>query len=124
MGDLADRIRTSMPQDDIGSLNTRMSVDLVAYLLQAKGIAFAEWGPGDMALSLGVQGRGAETKPEMVAARAKIFAACKANKIFFLNSMNPSNVVAMIQEGVMVGPASQQAAEIAAVSEPRPLIPS
>ncbi len=35
VGDLADRIRTSMPQDDIGSLNTQMSVDLVAYLLQA-----------------------------------------------------------------------------------------
>ena len=35
VGDLADRIRTSMPQDDIGSLNTQMSVDIVAYLLQA-----------------------------------------------------------------------------------------
>src|SRR6202521_1479147 len=76
------------------------------------GIAFAEWGPGDMALSLGVRGRGADTAPEMLAARAKVFAACKANKLFFLNSMNPANVVAMIQEGVMIGPASQQAAEI------------
>ena len=80
--------------------------------LKVPGIAIAEWGPGDMALSLGVQGRGAEQKPEMQAARAKVFAACKANKIFFLNSMNPTNVVAMLQEGVMVGPASQQAAEI------------
>ena len=80
--------------------------------VKVPGIAFAEWGPGDMALSLGVQGRGAEQKPEMQAARAKVFAACKANKIFFLNSMNPMNVVAMLQEGVMVGPASQQAAEI------------
>ena len=35
VGDLADRIRTSMPQDDIGSLNVQMSVDIVAYLLQA-----------------------------------------------------------------------------------------
>ena len=48
----------------------------------------------------------------MQAARAKVFAACKANKVFFLNSMNATNVVAMIQEGVMVGPANQQAAEI------------
>lgn len=80
--------------------------------VKVPGIAFAEWGPGDMALSLGVRGRGAESRPEMVAARAKVFAACKAGKIFFLNSMNPTNVVAMIQEGVMVGPASQQAAEI------------
>src|SRR3989449_1431971 len=82
--------------------------------LKVPGIAFAEWGPGDMALSLGVRGTGnvAETDPRMLAARAKVFAACKANKIFFLNSMNPNNVVDMIKEGVMVGPASQQAAEI------------
>jgi len=82
--------------------------------LKVPGIAFAEWGPGDMALSLGVRGPGnvAETNPRMLAARAKIFAACKANKIFFLNSMNPKTVIEMIKEGVMVGPASQEAAEI------------
>jgi len=82
--------------------------------LKIPGIAFAEWGPGDMALSLGVRGQGnvAETDPRMLAARAKVFAACKANKIFFLNSMDPRNVIDMIKEGVMLGPASQQAAEI------------
>jgi 4-hydroxy-2-oxoheptanedioate aldolase len=83
-------------------------------ILKIPGIAFAEWGPGDMALSLGVRGGGspAETAPEMQQARRKIFAACKANKIFFLNSMNPRNIVDMLKEGVMVGPASQEAAEI------------
>jgi mono/diheme cytochrome c family protein len=35
VGDLADRIRTTMPQDDIGSLNIQMSADLTAFLLQA-----------------------------------------------------------------------------------------
>jgi 4-hydroxy-2-oxoheptanedioate aldolase len=81
--------------------------------LKVPGIGFAEWGPGDMALSLGIRTpNAAEKDPKMLAARAKVFAACKANKIFFLNSMNPNNVVAMIKEGVMVGPASQEAAEI------------
>ncbi len=82
--------------------------------LKVPGIAFAEWGPGDMALSLGVRGSGnvAETDPRMLAARAKVFAASKANKIFFLNSMNPNNVIAMIKEGVMIGPASPEAADI------------
>src|SRR5579871_1123778 len=82
--------------------------------LKVPGIAFAEWGPGDMALSLGVRGNGnvAETDPRMIAARAKVLAACKANKIFFLNTMNPKNVIDMIKEGVMVGPASQEATEI------------
>ncbi|MBZ5611179.1 MAG: hypothetical protein LAP38_23195 [Acidobacteriia bacterium] len=80
--------------------------------LKVPGIAFAEWGPGDMALSLGVRGPNAENDPRMQAARAKVFAACKGNKIFFLNTMNPRNVIDMIKEGVMIGPASPQAAEI------------
>jgi mono/diheme cytochrome c family protein len=35
VGDLADRIRLTMPQDDIGSLNVQMSADITAYVLQA-----------------------------------------------------------------------------------------
>jgi 4-hydroxy-2-oxoheptanedioate aldolase len=80
--------------------------------LKIPGIAFAEWGPGDMALSLGVRGPNAERNPQMQAARARVFAATKANKVFFLNSMNATNIIDMIKEGVMIGPASQQAAEI------------
>jgi 4-hydroxy-2-oxoheptanedioate aldolase len=82
--------------------------------LKVPGIGFAEWGPGDMALSLGIRGPGnvAEEDPQMLAARAKVFAACKANKVFFLNSMNPKNVIDMLKEGVMVGPASQETTEI------------
>ena len=77
------------------------------------GVAFAEWGPGDMAFSLGVKsGPSSVNDPLMKAARARVLAATKASKIFFLNSMNADNVVDMIKEGVMVGPASQQAAEI------------
>jgi 4-hydroxy-2-oxoheptanedioate aldolase len=80
--------------------------------LQIPGIAFAEWGPGDMALSLGVMGRGAVNDPKMKDARGTVLAACKANHKFFLNTMTPTDVVDMIKEGVMIGPASAQAAEI------------
>jgi 4-hydroxy-2-oxoheptanedioate aldolase len=77
------------------------------------GVAFAEWGPGDMAFSLGVKnGPGGQMPPAMQAARARVFAATKANKIFFLNTMNADNVVDMIKEGVMIGPASERAADI------------
>jgi hypothetical protein len=66
-----------------------------------------------MALSLGVpSGRGSVDDPRMKAARAKVLAACKANHIAFLNSLSAANVVEMIKEGVMVGPASQATAEI------------
>jgi 4-hydroxy-2-oxoheptanedioate aldolase len=83
-------------------------------ILRVPGIAFAEWGPGDMALSLGVRamGNSAETAPEMQQARRRVFAACRANRVYFLNSLNPRNVVELIKEGVMVGPASQETAEI------------
>ncbi len=76
------------------------------------GIAFAEWGPGDMAFSLGVKNNPGPMPQQLQAARAKVFAATKASKIFFLNSMNADNVVDMIKEGVMIGPASEKAAEI------------
>jgi len=77
------------------------------------GVAFAEWGPGDMAFSLGVKsGPGAVNAPQMQAARAKVFAATKAQKIFFLNSVNADNVVDMIKEGVMIGAANERAAEV------------
>jgi 4-hydroxy-2-oxoheptanedioate aldolase len=76
------------------------------------GVGFAEWGPGDMAFSLGVKNPPGGLAPQMQAARAKVFAATRAARIFFLNSMSADNVVEMIKEGVMIGPASQEAAEI------------
>jgi len=48
----------------------------------------------------------------MQAARSRVLAATKANKIFFLNSVNADNVVDMIKEGVMIGAANQRAAEV------------
>jgi 4-hydroxy-2-oxoheptanedioate aldolase len=74
------------------------------------GVAFAEWGPGDMALSLGVKG-GSFSDPRMVAARAKVFAAVKANHMFFLNTCNGNNVVDMIKEGVRICAGNPAAAE-------------
>jgi 4-hydroxy-2-oxoheptanedioate aldolase len=69
------------------------------------GIAFAEWGPGDMAFWLvgPPSGSGGEPfPPVMLQARARVFKATKEAKIFFLNSCNDRNVVEMIKEGVMI----------------------
>jgi hypothetical protein len=49
---------------------------------------------------------------QLQAARQRVLAATKANKIFFLNSVNADNVVDMIKEGVMIGAADQRAAEV------------
>jgi 4-hydroxy-2-oxoheptanedioate aldolase len=77
--------------------------------LEVPGIAFAEWGPGDMQLSLGAK---TANDPAMRTARNRVFAATKAHKIFFLESMNPTNVIDEIKEGVRVGPINEQGAEI------------
>jgi 4-hydroxy-2-oxoheptanedioate aldolase len=77
------------------------------------GVGFAEWGPGDMAFSLGVRSNGpGPLPPALQAARARVLAATKANKIYFLNTMNADNVVDMIKEGVMMGPANEKTADI------------
>ncbi|MBM3811761.1 MAG: hypothetical protein FJW20_09005 [Acidimicrobiia bacterium] len=78
------------------------------------GIAFAEWGPGDMGISLTLpdgHGPNRELHPKMLEARAKVLAACKANKLAFLNTVRPNDVEEMIKEGVMIGSGGQEAAE-------------
>ena len=79
------------------------------------GIAFAEWGPGDMGMSMGYPDQHDEPYPEaMLAARARVLAACKANRLAFLNQVSAEDVVERIAEGVMIG-AGQHAREAADV---------
>src|SRR5262245_54966120 len=69
------------------------------------GLAFAEWGPGDMGYWLvGLpQGRGgAPQPPVMDAARSRVLKATQAAKIFFLNTCSAANVGQMLKEGVMI----------------------
>ena len=68
------------------------------------GIAFAEWGPGDMGMSLGMpDAHDPPYPPEMREARDRVLAACKAHGLAFLEQVTPENVVEKIGEGVMVG---------------------
>ncbi len=76
------------------------------------GIGFAEWGPGDMGMSLGVPGAGGRSSAIMQAARDKVFAATKKAKIAFLNTVSPETVKQMIDEGVRIGSGGGEASEI------------
>jgi 4-hydroxy-2-oxoheptanedioate aldolase len=72
-------------------------------ILAVPGLGFAELGPGDLGLSLGyttLQRR--PYPPEMEAARAKVFAACKKNKLAFLEGATPETIAASLDEGVRV----------------------
>ncbi len=74
------------------------------------GIAFAEWGPGDMSLSLGVGTHDPPYPPSMKAAQERVLAACKANGLAFLNTVREHDVVQLLQKGVMIGSADEAAA--------------
>jgi len=79
------------------------------------GISFAEWGPGDMGLSMGHPTQhDPPYPPDMLAARTRVLAACRAAGIAFLDQVTPQNVVERIAEGVRIGAGGQarEAAEI------------
>jgi 4-hydroxy-2-oxoheptanedioate aldolase len=78
------------------------------------GIAFAEWGPGDMGMSYGFPNQhDAPYPPVMWEARNRVMQACQAAHIAFLESVTAQNVVQRIAEGVRIGAgAGPDAAEI------------
>lgn len=83
--------------------------------LRVPGISFAEWGPGDMGMSLGFPDTHDEPyPPAMEDARNRVLAACKANDVRFLSSVYSHNVAMRIDEGVRVcaGRNGEEAAKI------------
>lgn len=105
------------PLNPDGELLLGLKIENVRALANAEataavpGIAFAEWGPGDMGMSLGFPDAHDPPYPtEMLAARERVLAACKANKLAFLEMVTPDNVVEQIERGVMVGAGRQAAA--------------
>lgn len=86
----------------------------VEVTLQVPGIAFAEWGPGDMGMSFGYRKAPSGPRPpEMQEARDRVFAVCKKAGIAFLEGATPEDVKARIDEGVRVsGTRDPQTADI------------
>jgi 2-keto-3-deoxy-L-rhamnonate aldolase RhmA len=78
-------------------------VSNVEQILRVPGLGFAEMGPGDLGLCLGYKEVPRDPyPPEMQEARQRVFGACQANGIAFLESCTPDNVVKKIDEGVRV----------------------
>ncbi len=94
--------------------NTR-ALENAEKVAAVKGIAFAEWGPGDMGMAMGhPDAHDPPYPPKMQAARERVLKACKANKLAFLEMVSPDNVLEQLQAGVMVG-AGRQAKEAAEI---------
>jgi 4-hydroxy-2-oxoheptanedioate aldolase len=72
-------------------------------ILAVPGLGFAEIGPGDLGLSLGYTTlRINPYPPEMQEARDRILAACRRNRLAFLELCTPENITARIDEGVRI----------------------
>lgn len=94
--------------------NTR-ALDSVERTTRVPGLAFAEWGPGDLGMSMGYPDQHDEPyPPEMRAARSRIMGACKAAGLAFQDLVTPDTVISRLDEGVMIGcgPHAREAADI------------
>jgi 4-hydroxy-2-oxoheptanedioate aldolase len=83
-------------------------------VLAVPGIGFAELGPGDLGLSLGYLEVPREPYPPVMAeARERVFAACRAHGVAFLESATPATVATKIDEGVrLIGGRSEETAAL------------
>jgi 4-hydroxy-2-oxoheptanedioate aldolase len=83
-------------------------------VLAVPGVGFAQLGPGDLGLSLGsLEAPRQPYPPEMAAARERVFAACRAHGVAFLEGATPATVAAKIDEGVrLIGARSEETAGI------------
>ena len=67
------------------------------------GLGYAEWGPGDQSLALGYPMPQPEPYPEeLLAIRERVFAACRAAGIAFLDAAGPASIAAKLDEGVRI----------------------
>jgi 4-hydroxy-2-oxoheptanedioate aldolase len=72
-------------------------------ILAVPGLGFAELGPGDLGLALGYLSVPRDPyPPEMKQARERVFAACRKNRVPFLETCSPENIAVKLDEGVRV----------------------
>jgi 4-hydroxy-2-oxoheptanedioate aldolase len=101
-------------------MEDRQAVANARAIAAVPGIAFAEWGPGDMGMAYGYSdAHDPPYPPEMEAARRTIKAACDASGLAFLCSWNDpnqtteQNVRKLLDDGVrIISGAGEEAARI------------
>ena len=90
-------------------------------ILATPGLGFAELGPGDLSLALGYREMPRDNyPPEMREARERVFRACRANGVAFLEIGTPADIKAKLDEGVRVFAGhSEEAARIGRAHQQR-----
>ena len=94
-------------------IENRRALENAEASLAVPGVAFAEWGPGDMGMAFGHKdAHDPPYPPEMAAARARVKAACERAGVMFLEMVRAEGVIAQIEDGVRICAATSDAAEI------------
>ena len=83
-------------------IENRRALERVDETLAVPGVAFAEWGPGDMHMSFGHMSADRSFPAEIMEARRRVFDACRRNGLFFLDGTG--GLVERIDEGVRIIP--------------------
>ena len=103
------QVADAWPLNPRGELMLGLKIENKRALVNAEssakvsGISFAEWGPGDMGMSLGHPDSHDPPYPEdMEAARTRVKQACDAAGLSFLHAATPETVVELIDEGVKI----------------------
>ena len=84
-------------------IENRRALERAEETTRVPGVAFAEWGPADMSMSFGYRGTPEDiARPELAAARERVFRACRSAGIAFLEGATRDTVGEKIDEGVRV----------------------
>ena len=84
-------------------IESLQGISNVEQILSVPGIGFAEMGPGDLGLAMDYKQVPQEPFPaDMQRARNRVFRACQANRVAFLESCTADTVIEKIESGVRV----------------------
>ena len=83
-------------------IENRRALERVDETLAVPGVAFAEWGPGDMHMSFGHMAAERSYSAEILEARRRVFDACRRNGLSFLDGTG--DLVERIDAGVRIIP--------------------
>jgi 2-keto-3-deoxy-L-rhamnonate aldolase RhmA len=96
-------------------IEDKHAADNMSETFKVPGIAFAEYGASDAGLSyVGLQPPGSGQAPEVTAHRARVLAATKAARIFFMDGgVNTSNIQEKLRDGAIISRVDQETADAA-----------
>ena len=83
-------------------IENRRALERVDETLAVPGVAFAEWGPGDMHMSFGHMAAERSYSAEILEARRRVFDACRRNGLPFLDGTG--DLVERLDAGVRIIP--------------------